>query len=632
MLLELQTQHIIGFDTEFSDFDYTTNDLLVVQIGTENNQYVFTWYDLEECQKQYIFDLLKNESILKIGHNIKVDLNQFCYKYGIVTKNVYDTMVGHLMLFKGADKKASLKHILKEYLGVEIEKETQKSFINKRNPISLTAIEIEYCKNDVKYLIPIYKKQQIGIKLYNMEYLANKIEMPLIPALSPIECRGINFDEVAWLEQAQTNKQYLKECEDNLRKKLKAIYDKFPHIGDIEYIKNKPFTDFLSDFSVNSPIQLTKMFITTIGIKNTNDATLNTWLIQNKTQLKHTEKETIRLLFFDFIETLLHYRESNKANSTYGVNFLKYVKQENNCSIIRTSYKTLFTTTGRLSSGDVKYLTTDKSGKDVEKKANLFVNFQNIPAKNMYRKCFIASKGMLFGTIDLSACEIRILASRSQDPLLIAAVMEDKDMHSLLATESFRIIKKDPKFIVSEHENKHLRTLHKKVLFALFYGAQYQRISEILNVSTTDAKLVYNKIKDILRPCFVWLENYCNEALKKKYALINFVSNRRIWLGDYSKYNKLNLEYPKFAGLKRELYNAPMQGTNADIMKEIIVNVNSIEGVQILGSVHDELKLQTYKESLIYEVNDLMINTANKYLTNPVTMKTSVHISNTWIK
>lgn len=619
---------LLGIDTEFSSLNYLNSVLLVVQFGTGDDQFVINWGNLTDKERKFIFSILEDETILKIGHNIKVDILAFISKYAVKPVNVYDTMIGHQILFKGMDSSASYANVVKTYFGKNLKKETQKTFLGKQT-VSLTQEEVVYCAKDVYYLVDLYKAQQVGeVKSNMVGALSTAFELPLV--LADTEYRGINFDSQKWQKNNEIRKQSLEQKDAQLRELLEQLLVEYPAINTLSYFKNRVFVDFVKEFSFSSPTQLKVLLHYLAKLNSTGKSELQAYLKDSKKASSITE----------FITILLEYRELGKAVSTYGTKFLNYLGTDGR---IRTSFSQDFTTTGRLSSGDIKVPKIIDLGKPTERevfrKGNLFVNFQNIPKKKEYRECFIADPGYTFGTADLSGAELRIIAGLSQDPLLIDNVLHQLDLHSLLATVSFRIIKKDKLFVVSSTENSNLRTAHKPVLFGILYGASAQRISEILNIPKQVATKIYNALRDLLKPCFTWLDNYVNTSLQQGYAVVNPVSNRRVWLREYNSYMRQGRQMPsnKLENLKRQLYNLPMQGTNADIMKAILKETFEFYKplpAQILGTVHDELKFQFVSSELWIAdaTKTLMEETSNKFLISPITMSASLEVANSWTK
>lgn len=622
--MEWKTLPTIALDTEFKSLNPFDSELFAVQFGTKDKQLVLEWHKLTQQQKELVKDIISDDTICKVGHNIKADLSQLSTLLEIYPKNVYDTMIAHTILYNGVDIPANLASVVGAYCGVELKKEVRNNFINRDSNIDFTEEEIEYCKDDVKYLLQVKETQEKGLKKYNLEY-CNSLEQELIPILTEIELRGINFNKQQWLENNQKRKEEIKPIIKELYDIIAEILVLKPEIKDFIYTKNKKFLNFLEEFSINSPTQLNKLFHYLVNLSDTNSNTIKEWL------QKANPVNEINNLVIRFLTLLLKYRALAKAISTYGEKFLSYLGKDNR---IRTSFKQNFIPTGRLSSGDIRMKKISSKGTIVESRANLYVNFQNIPSENTYRNCFLADPDYLFGTCDLSGCELRIIAGLSQDPLLIGAVMNGEDLHSKLATTSFRIITGDPNYVVSSTENKDKRTQHKPVLFGLLYGAAAPNISGLLNVPLSTGKLVYEAIRSLLKPCFDYLDWFSKKCIQQGYAEINKVSKRRLWLGEYLKYKNQGIVYRNMDRLIRTLYNVAMQGTNADIMKEILVTVSKMPEVIILGTVHDELKFQVprHKPELAEEVKNIMEEIGTKYLESPVIMKADLHLGEFWHK
>jgi DNA polymerase-1 len=294
---------------------------------------------------------------------------------------------------------------------------------------------------------------------------------------------------------------------------------------------------------------------------------------------------------------------------------------------VHTIYKQCSTATGRFASGDTK---------------NGHPNMAQIPKDNQYRIPFKARVGYKLMTIDFSACELTILASMSKDKTLIRLLMDDTaDLHSYLANAAWRKVKKDPTYVVTDKE----RTIFKGVNFGLVYGATAIRIAALLNISLNDAKIVVQSLSEQIPMVFRYLNKIANQALKDGYIIFNQRTNsRRVFKEVLSAKNG---GYPvpfKMHGIiGRAAKNAPIQGTNADLMKESMVEVDKYIkatniDAHILLQVYDELVIEIPDDGHIFkraeDIQKIMETTADKYLdtTLGIHMKSDYKIANTWQK
>lgn len=605
----ITTKTIVGVDTEFTSLDFTKSSLLAVQIGDYDTQFVFLW-DLLDVSEQYeVLEVFSNPDIIKVGHNLKVDLLEIHYKYGILACNVKDTMLQHQVMTKGKNIPASYASCLEYYCDITIPKELQTSFTKLTHSSQITDEQIVYCKNDVKYLIPLYNEQikymhSLPVSLEGLLDLENRVLIELVE----MESLGTPFSVSKLDEVIKENKEIEDRYFSLLKEEFNRLVEKYPHLKDIQYTKTTNY----DNFSLNSAKQITKL----LNSIHPSIKSSGTTYLQARVNLEP-----------DFINALINYRKVQKLVSTYGEGFKKYVRD----GIIRTSYKQCFTNTGRFSSGDVKVFKMGKNGLEREVKANLFCNLQNIPRDKRYRECFVSEDHYVV-TCDLAQCEIRIVASMSKDKYLTEGIINKLDYHTVFATDSYRIIKNNPNYVINKQE----RTKHKSVLFAIFYGAAVARISEVLDVSKAIAKKIFDKLHKRIEEYFSWIDNYVNTSLYNGFALVNSVSNRILWLDEYTNSISNGMSYDKLPDLIRQLYNLPMQGTNADMMKAIIVEVGAYLRKHKLGrllmQVHDEIVYELYDPAREPEIKDLIINTANRYLELPIYMEADSVIAKTWQK
>jgi DNA polymerase-1 len=304
-----------------------------------------------------------------------------------------------------------------------------------------------------------------------------------------------------------------------------------------------------------------------------------------KGELKDYLRSSDNPLLKPFVDILLEYKKVAKQISTYGEKFLDAISEDGRA---RSQYSQVYTTTGRLSSSS--FSIGEKDGSDVREGYNA----QNIPKSKALRNCFIADPGYMIATIDYSGQETVLAASQSKDKLLLDLALHDADIHSILATESFRIIYQDDGLIVAKDKNVHLRNQHKGVLFALFYGAGAKRIQIVLNTTPTKAKAVYAKIREMMPAFFKYQDIVQDRALRLGYVDDNTKYRRRrtfpVGTPDHKK--------------TKQASNYPMQSSGASMVKEALVACDAyLETfraeyplIGVIGQVHDEIIFQIPKD------------------------------------
>jgi len=255
---------------------------------------------------------------------------------------------------------------------------------------------------------------------------------------------------------------------------------------------------------------------------------------------------------------------------------------------IHTSYNQAVAVTGRLASSDP--------------------NLQNIPIKSpegrKIREAFIAKSNFSILSADYSQIELRILAHLSKDSGLIQAFKDNKDIHTITASEIFNTqIKK----ITSEQ-----RRYAKVINFGLIYGMGAFGLAKNLNISRSDAQ---NYIQEYFKKYPTVLQ-YMEESKQfaREHGYVETYFGRRLWLPEISSSNGL-----RKAGAERAAINAPMQGTAADLIKLAMIEVqqwidsnNNLKG-KIIMQVHDELVFEVPNKEVdifIKEIPRIMENVA----------------------
>jgi len=320
---------------------------------------------------------------LKIGHNLKYDI-EVLMNCGVAVKGpFFDTMVAAYLLDPISGKYA-LKHLAKQFLGREmiklfelIGKEAEyENFAEV--PIDLAA---DYACSDAEATFGLYQIFKLALEAQNLNQLFFEVEMPLIEVLAEMEKNGVSIDC-----------QLLEELSKMVEEELKNL-------------KRHIFAIAGETFNLNSPKQLSSILFNKLMLP----------IIKRTKTGPSTDNEVLAELAaqkFEIAEKLINYRELTKLKNTYLDVLPTMINPKT--SRIHTSFNQTITATGRLSSSNP--------------------NLQNIPTR--LRPAFVpAQKNWLILSADYSQIELRILAHLSQDPELIRAFKEDQDIHQATACE-----------------------------------------------------------------------------------------------------------------------------------------------------------------------------------------------------
>ncbi len=379
------------------------------------------------------------------------------------------------------------------------------------------------------------KSIEAQIKENNLEFVYRTIELPLTPVLRAMEKRGVTID-TDFL--AKLSKTYRVELE----RYAKDIYEAAG-----------------STFNINSPKQLGEVLFDTLGLGVKN---------QKKTaggarSTKESELEKLREQH-PIIEMILRYRELQKLLSTY-----------------IDSIPTLVDETGRLHSSFVQW------GTVTGRVASINPNLQNIPIKTelgkAIRNAFVASAGMSMLAFDYSQIELRIAAFLSGDEGLIEIFRTGRDVHREVAARIFRVQDSD----VTHEQRRRAKTIN----FGILYGMGVNALREGLGTTRLEAQEFLNEYFAVFPRLALYLDEVKAKAAREGF-ISTFFGRRRYFEGIGS-----SIPFVR-ASAERMAINAPMQGTQADIVKLAMAGIyewlqkEGYSDAHLLLQVHDELVLE----------------------------------------
>lgn len=373
-----------------------------------------------------------------------------------------------------------------------------------------------------------------------------QFDLPLIPVLYKMEKKGMLID-----------RDYFA--------KLKAEYTE-------EVARKEREIQLMAgvDFNVNSPVQLSevlfdKMGLPTKGIKKTSRGYSTGAKELDKLRNEHP-----------IIEKLMEYREAAKLLSTYITPMPELADEEGR---IHTTFTQNVTATGRLSS--------------------LNPNLQNIPVRTeegkRIREGFVAPEGRVLVSADYSQFELRLAAVLSGDEALIADFNAGIDIHTKTASEAFGV--------PLDQVTKAQRRAAKVINFGVLYGMSVKGLADAAGMSIGDAKAFIEKYFELRAPIKKKLEEILKQAREKGYVETFF--GRRRPTPDVRSSNFLVR-----AAAERAAQNMPIQGTEADLMKRAMVEVDKKlpKGAELIMQVHDSLIVEC-DENLAKEVETILKET-----------------------
>ena len=538
------TKEILSLDTETTSTNAIDAELVGLSFAVEEHQafYVPIPENREEAQKRVeIFrSVYENEKILKIGQNLKYDL-EVLRNYDIELKGkMWDTMIAHYLI--QPELRHNMDYMAEIYLNyqtIHIDELIGAKGKNQRSMRELDPKEVyEYAAEDADITLQLKNKLEPELKKQGAEKLFYEIEMPLMPVLAEMEMTGVCLD---------TNS--LSETSKQLTQRMLDIEQRIYELAG-------------EHFNIASPKQVGDILFDKLKIIDKAKKTKKGQYVTSEEvlqQLRHKH---------EIVGLILDHRGLKKLLGTYIEALPKLINPRT--GHIHTSFNQTITATGRLSSSDP--------------------NLQNIPIRGEdgkeIRKAFIPEPGCLFFSADYSQIELRVMAHLSQDPQMIEVFREGKDLHAATAANIY----KKPIEEVTRDE----RTKSKRANFGIIYGITVFGLAERLDIPRDEAKMLIDGYFDTFPQVHDYMEKSKEVARQQGYVTTLF--GRRRYLPDI---NSANSVVRGFA--ERNAINAPIQGTAADIIKVAMIHIFQrfkTEGIKskMILQVHDELNFSVYPD------------------------------------
>ena len=534
----------VSLDTETTGTDPMAAELVGLSFAVKEREafYVPIPANYEEAVNivNSFKSIYENPSILKIGQNIKYDMEILAH-YGIrVQAPMFDTMIAHYLIQPELRHNMDyLAEIYLKYQTIHIEELIGEKGRKQKNMRDLPPSAVyEYAAEDADITLQLKNKLEPELKDKGLEKLFYEIEMPLVPVLAKMELAGVRLDTASLQETSEILTQRLGEIEARI----------YELAGE--------------QFNISSPKQVGDILFGKLKILEKAKKTKSGQYVTNEEVLQTLAGK------HEIVAKILDYRGVKKLLSTYVDALPKLINPKT--GRIHTSFNQAVTATGRLSSSDP--------------------NLQNIPIRGEdgkeIRKAFVPDDGCLFFSADYSQIELRVMAHLSGDERMIEAFIQGHDIHAATAA---RIYQKD----ISEVDRDE-RTKAKRANFGIIYGITVFGLADRLNISREESKMLIDGYFDTFPKVRDYMEQSKAAAREKGYVETLF--GRRRYLPDI---NSQNATVRGFA--ERNAVNAPIQGTAADIIKLAMVRIDKrFEEEQIrskmLIQVHDELNFSVLPE------------------------------------
>ena len=534
----------LSLDTETTSTNAIDAELVGLSFAVEENKAFYVAIPAEREKALRIVNIFKplyeNKKILKIGQNIKYDY-EVLLNYDIEIKGkMFDTMIAHYLIQPELHHNMDyLAEVFLNYQTIHIEELIGPKGKNQKNMRDLNPKDVyEYAAEDADITLRLKNVLEPKLREVKAEHLFWEIEMPLVPVLADMERNGICLDTNALQETSKVFTERMGKYEEKI------------------------YEEAAEKFNISSPKQVGDILFGKMHIMEKPKKTKTGQYVTSEEVLQSIRAKN------PIVENILNYRGMKKLLSTYVDNLPTLINKRT--GHIHTSFNQALTATGRLSSSDP--------------------NLQNIPVRTddgkEIRKCFIPEPGCLFFSADYSQIELRIMAHLSGDENMIEAFREGFDIHRATAAKIWH----EEIDKVTDSQRKKA----KQANFGIIYGITTYGLAQRMNISNSEAKDLITDYFKTFPKVQAYMEKAKEAARKNGYAETIF--GRRRYLADINSHNGTVRGFAE-----RNAINAPIQGSEADIIKVAMIKIwnrfrqEGIKSKMIL-QVHDELNFSVYPE------------------------------------
>ncbi len=539
-LLQILLQSpLVSMDTETTGTDPLQARLVGLSFAVKEGQAWYVPVPDDAAIVEEFRPLYEHPDILKVGQNIKYDL-QVLRNYRIrLAGPMADTMIAHYLLHP--EMRHGMDYLAEAYLHYRTIPISDLIGTGKqqKNMADLAPEDIcVYACEDADITLRLHHLFRPQLEEENLTALFEEMEMPLVPVLAAIERNGVSLDTAALQETSEKFTRTMEELEHEIHELAGT------------------------DFNIASPKQVGEVLFERLQISSKPKKTKTGQYVTSEDVLESLRSK------HPVVEKILEHRGVKKLLGTY-VDALPLLINPKT-GHVHTSFNQAVTTTGRLSSSNP--------------------NLQNIPVRDAMgkevRKAFIPSPGELFFSADYSQIELRIMAHLSQDANLIDAFLQGHDIHTATAAKIFKKVLSD----VTSDERRKAKTAN----FGIIYGISAFGLAERMGVSRTEARQLIDEYFATYPGVKEYMDRSIAMAREKGYTTTLW--QRRCHLPDINSHNATVRGYAE-----RNAINAPIQGTAADIIKIAMVRIcrrMNAEGFRsrMILQVHDELNFSVVPE------------------------------------
>ncbi len=579
-LQNLNQQNSVCFDTETTGLDPLLAELVGIAFSWEKTHGFYLPFpeDRQEAQSliTQLFPFFENESIEKIGQNLKYDI-KVLDKYGVTVKGpLFDTMIAHYLI--NPDMRHNMDVLAETYLNYTPVSITELIGKKGKNQLSMRQVPVEkqteYAVEDADITLQLAAHFTPELKEAKTLELFNNIELPLVKVLSAMEIEGINLD-----------KDFLNGLSEELNQDITKLEESiYEQAGEI--------------FNIGSPKQLGVILFEKMKLVDKPKKT--------KTGQYSTAEDVLSYLAKDhqIVADILTYRGLAKLKSTY-IDALPAQVNPNTLRV-HTDYIQTVAATGRLSSNNP--------------------NLQNIPIRTergrQVRKAFIPrDENHVLVAADYSQIELRIIAALSNETAMMEAFKNGEDIHATTAAKVFQVAQEE----VTREQRSHAKTVN----FGIMYGVSAFGLSNQTNLTRSESK----ELIEAYYKTYPKLKAYMSEQVDfaRDNGFVQTVLGRRRYLKDINSANAIVR-----GAAERNAVNAPIQGSAADIIKIAMINIyNKLnEGnykTKMLLQVHDELVFDVPKNEL-ETISSLIKHEMENAFTLNVPLDVELGVGDNWLE
>ena len=539
LLQTMQRQKSVCFDTETTGLDAVSASLVGIAFSWQAHTGYYVPIPEDTDARKAVLDSLlpffENDSIEKVGQNLKYDL-KVMQQHGISVKGkLFDTMLAHYII--NPDMRHNMDVLAETYLGYRPKPITDLIGKKGKNQGSMRDVPLdqqtEYAAEDADITWQLKEHFEKELGKNEQRALLDKVELPLVRVLAAMELAGISIDV-----------PYLNEMSKVLQQEATALEQRiFEQAGET--------------FNLASPKQLGPILFDKLKLVDKPKKT--------KTGQYSTAEEVLSTLAKDhpIVANILEWRSVQKLNNTYVSALPEDVNATTNR--IHTVYNQAVAATGRLSSNHP--------------------NLQNIPIRTprgqQVRKAFVAKDDEhVLMAADYSQIELRIIASLSEDPSMLAAFNNNEDIHAATAAKVFGV----PISEVSREQRSQAKTVN----FGIIYGVSAFGLSNQTTLNRKEAKALIEAYYESYPKLKAYMSQQVDFA--REHGYVATVLGRRRYLKDINSRNAIVR-----GAAERNAINAPIQGSAADIIKLAML------------TIYDKMQQQNFKAQMLLQVHDELV-------------------------